>query len=554
MTSSKPADNPAISQGLSRILETLVVALLMILIAGASILLSWSFLKQTAKREQAAISKALLKGMETLDREAVGMLAFFDRQPDRFCSDLELNQLRAQMYKGRYVKDIGRLDHGVLLCSAVLGRVDASQRATLPATPDLLTADGMGVTALRKLRLAPNQTAPVLESKTTNVVLTADVIGLEALPGGSYSVGYLSRGGRYVPLYGWQMPISASEMQSSKPFERDGWLYTPRCAPKRPLCVVSATSSSTVLANNWLQLVIAGILGVITAAAIILLASVFRDQRRTIEARLRRAIAADELDVEYQPMVRLEDRQLVGAEALVRWRERPGETVPPDQFIPLAEAAGFIGTITALVLRRVIRDFGHVLAERDDFHVAINIAVSDLSDQDFHHMIRELLTAARIPANHIALELTEHSLVDSASAIEGTRRLRSQGHTIYIDDFGTGHSSLAYLNDLDADMLKLDRSFTMTAGTNAFKVSLVPQIIEMARRLDLQIVAEGVEDPRQAEWLQRAGVEFGQGWLFGHPMSAGALLKRLEAFPSNGAAHTPGKKRAAFSPPPEPRL
>jgi sensor c-di-GMP phosphodiesterase-like protein len=526
MTLSDMANAPTSSHGISRVLETLLAALLMIVIAGAAILLSWNSLLRSVHNEQAKIAQSLLSGMKTLDREAVGVLAYFDRQPDRFCSDLEISELRAQMFRGRYIKDIGRLDHGVLKCSAVLGRIATPAPAV---SPDILTADGMGVTASRRLILAPSHSGPVLESKFTNVVLNADLVGQEGLPGGSYAIGYISRGGRFLQLYGWHMPISPAEIQSSKNIERNGWLYSPRCAENRPICVVSAASLSTIFDNNWPQLLVAGLLGAITAATLVVAGHLFRERRRTVESRLRRAIAADRLDVEYQPIVRLLDEKIAGAEALVRWRDPQGGIIRPDQFIPVAEEAGFVGLITKLVLRRVIKDFGHILSERDDFYVSINISVSDLADPDFHHMLREVLGEAKIPPQRIALELTEHSLADSATAIEGTRRLRSQGHTIYIDDFGTGHSSLAYLNELDVDMLKIDRSFTMTVGTNSFKVSLVPQIVEMARRLDLQVVAEGIEDERQADWLRKAGVEFGQGWLYGRPLTAGAFLKQLEA-------------------------
>jgi sensor c-di-GMP phosphodiesterase-like protein len=235
---------------------------------------------------------------------------------------------------------------------------------------------------------------------------------------------------------------------------------------------------------------------------------------------LRRAVRKGELTVVYQPVVDLNSRAVVGAEALARWTTDSDEQVSADVFIELAERKGFIGEVTQHMLECVVEQMDDLL-RRGNFQVTINITMQDLNAPAFFDRLQQCVKAARIEPAALGLELTERCTADRDLATQAIARLKSMGHAVFIDDFGTGYSSLAYLHELAVDGIKIDRSFTGTVGTEAVTASVVPQILEMANQLGLLVIVEGIESSEQADFFLKAshGI-LGQGWLFGKPVSA----------------------------------
>jgi sensor c-di-GMP phosphodiesterase-like protein len=224
----------------------------------------------------------------------------------------------------------------------------------------------------------------------------------------------------------------------------------------------------------------------------------------------------------YQPIVQLPSRRIIGAEALLRWTNKQGLAVGPGTFIKIAEEQGFVGAITRLVVRHALRDFGEILRSHPGFRLSINAAAEDLADPNFLPMLDRSLDQAAIPAQSLAIEITEGSTVMRKASIETIRALREQGHCVHIDDFGTGYSSLSYLHDLSVDAIKIDRAFTQAIGTGSVIVAILPQILSMAGALNLQVIAEGVETDEQASYFTSAvRPVLAQGWLFGRPVPVG---------------------------------
>lgn len=243
-------------------------------------------------------------------------------------------------------------------------------------------------------------------------------------------------------------------------------------------------------------------------------------QRLSIGGSLPDALRRRALRVRYQPIYDLATRRCVGAEALLRWRRADGKLLGPDHFIPMAESSGQIREITDYVLEQVLAQLGDFLREHPGMYVSINLAACDVAEPRISALATRLLLQYRVGAGQIAFEVTETGLTDVQAAKGVLAQLRESGHRILIDDFGTGYSSLSYLQELPADVLKIDKSFVDALGHDAASSGVAPHIIHMANELQLKVVAEGIEHEAQALYLAEQGAQCGQGWLFAKPLTA----------------------------------
>ncbi|MFG1204160.1 EAL domain-containing protein [Xanthobacter aminoxidans] len=263
-----------------------------------------------------------------------------------------------------------------------------------------------------------------------------------------------------------------------------------------------------------------------------------RDARARVElvANLRRALAQHEFTVHYQPIVRLEDQTIVGAEALVRWVTPEGEMIGPDRFIPVAEETGLIVPLGDFVLATACTQMARWrTAGLPCAFVAVNISAGQLNATDICAKTEAALAAAGVPADSIEFEITESMLFGADSGAESKlKRIAELGVRIAIDDFGTGYSSLAYLKRFPISRLKIDQSFVRDLPASAVDGELVRAMIAMARALDIEILAEGVEEAAQMAFLVANGCTFGQGYFWSRPLPP----ERFEALFSNtfGAA------------------
>lgn len=501
---------------------------------------AWLLLVAVSQDRIASVGHAVLNQLAALDLEARQTLDLFNRQPAAFCSAAELEQMRERVFLTRFIKDIGRVRGGALHCSAALQTLPSP---AIIAPPDLVSRQGLSVHAAEALLVVRHSRAPILGEGEANVVLDPDALSHDVLVGIDFVAGYLGADGRFVRLFGKPLALGSAELQAGRPVDRDGTLFHPACDGDRSICVVTSLPKSEILRLQWPIIAAVGSLGAIIGLGLGLLIIHRQTARRSLPEQLKRAIAQGSFDVVYQPIVRLSDRSVVGAEALIRWRDENGDQVPPATFIPVAEEAGLIGQITHFMLRRVMFELAGFILSHPDFCVSINISASDLDDPDFYETLASMLERTHIDPRCIILELTEHAATRRDQAIDGTRLLRARGHRIYIDDFGTGFSNLSYLNELSIDALKVDRSFTETVGGGKKGSPVLPQILDMARALEIDLVVEGIETEEQAAWFTAQAVAYGQGWLFYRPVDAQALQvivaeqrQRSEAFRVDPAA------------------
>ena len=247
-------------------------------------------------------------------------------------------------------------------------------------------------------------------------------------------------------------------------------------------------------------------------------------ERLALAGRLRRGIADGELVLFYQPQVDLATGKVTGVEALLRWDHPERGLVSPDEFVPVAERTELIRPLTSFVFTAAITQAAIWRRAGYDLNVSVNLSPRNLSEDDLVDSIAGLLLTHGLPPSSLVVELTETTVMASpARAAEVMRRLRAIGVKISIDDFGTGHSSLAYLTTLPNDELKVDRSFIQAMSTDPNAETVVRAIVDLARSLRLDVVAEGVETLEDAAALRKIGCATGQGYLFSRPLAAGMV-------------------------------
>lgn len=260
-------------------------------------------------------------------------------------------------------------------------------------------------------------------------------------------------------------------------------------------------------------------------------------RRRFPPEELRQAIAGGQLVNHYQPKVELASGRVVGVEALVRWAHPQAGLVPPDQFIGIAEEQGLIDALTHRVLADALAQARRWQDQGLDLRMAVNVSMDNLAALDFPDVVARLAQEAGVPPTQLTLEVTESRLMkDVRAPLDILTRLRLKRIGLSIDDFGTGHSSLAQLRDIPFDELKLDRSFVNGAGQDASLRAIVQATLAMARQLGMQSVGEGVED--QADWdcLRSLGCDVAQGYFIARPMHGAALNAWLTDWAPRGAA------------------
>ncbi|MEU4164207.1 bifunctional diguanylate cyclase/phosphodiesterase [Actinoplanes sp. NPDC026670] len=253
-------------------------------------------------------------------------------------------------------------------------------------------------------------------------------------------------------------------------------------------------------------------------------------ERIELEVALRQALADDQLYVAYQPLVRLETGVPVGAEALVRWVHPERGPIPPMTFIPIAEDAGLINAIGTWVRKEALRQLGVWRSEgsvTDDFYLSINVSPRQLSDPELPLIVSGEMLRYGVPAQCVALEMTESVMVDGSSVTARVLfELRELGVKLLVDDFGTGFSALGYLRRFPVTGVKIDRSFVTGLGVNHEDDEIVRAVVAMSHALGLSVIAEGVETPLQREALWAVGVVNGQGWLWGAAVPAAEFAQR----------------------------
>lgn len=239
----------------------------------------------------------------------------------------------------------------------------------------------------------------------------------------------------------------------------------------------------------------------------------------SLERGLVKAIANSELQFYYQPKVRLDNNLANSAEALIRWNSSEFGLVSPDHFIAVAERSKLIRELTEWILKTTLREKIQLDEQLDDFSLSVNLSAKDLYGDELVHTIDNALNIWNVDPENLTMEITEGVILqDKDQAFRQLARLRDRGIKISIDDFGTGYSSLSYFKNIPADELKIDKSFVSAMQENSNDAAIIELIVSLAKKFNLSVVAEGVEDENSLKQLRDMGCDYAQGYFFSPPV------------------------------------
>jgi len=297
---------------------------------------------------------------------------------------------------------------------------------------------------------------------------------------------------------------------------------------------------------KWFSLFTAGIIMITVTGFVVLIP---RRSPRNPVAEIERALEAGEFIPYYQPIVDIRSGQLRGAEVLVRWRKSDGTLVLPGSFIPLMESSDLIDDLTRSLMRKVCIEVGPALGRRPDLRISFNFAGKLFSEPSIVKDVRDIFVRSPIKFSQVVLEVTERDPIENFTETRQTiAALQGLGVRIAIDDVGTGHSGLSYMLKLGVDIIKIDKMFVDAIGTDRNSTTIVETLVDLARNMRMDVVAEGVENFEQVMHLRTLGVRAAQGYVFAPPLPGSSFLQLVEALdPLQPAGLEFGGERTAVS-------
>jgi sensor c-di-GMP phosphodiesterase-like protein len=442
------------------------------------------------------------------------------------CSDGNIARMRSLVIRSNLLIDVGYVTGDELTCSA-FGRQEVAVGA-----PSYVSTNGYVVrVGVRHPLALETRLLIVVDPKTGYAAVVSQALPTDIIPAESNLIvglinvaqgTVLAQRGALRP--DWLRGISSS---ASGTFYDGTNVVAWQHSALRDYVAVAAIGQTRIEAEQRRIMLVLLPIGVGAAGLLVIVVVRVARFRLSTPSLLKNAIKKRELSLAYQPIVDLQSGKWVGVEALLRWRRPNGEQIPPDVFIPIAETTQLIQKLTDCVFQLIQRDAAKLFRARPDFYIAVNLSAQDICGPDIVDRLRSLIQRMGIDAHNLHVEATERVFMNEDASRRNIGQLRALGIKVAIDDFGTGYSSLSYLQNLELDCLKIDKSFVDTIGTEAVTSEVVRHIIEMAKSLNLQMIAEGVETSAQADFLREHGVQYCQGWLFSKPLTMRQLLEQM---------------------------
>jgi len=471
---------------------------------------------------QDSISKS-----DSIVNVAIQELSAMNRSNLRRCSPENLDELRELIFKTGKLQDAGWFEGERIRCSSQVaqtsnGAIDLQLVAKLRNDIEVYRSDEHF-----SIQKKPTMIVRMGDAYVNTGVLAQEFSGPSWV---EFSAAMADMRGYYA---GVPDPLATWIFTSPGVYRHKGRVYATACSTQYNVCHTAAVSIGHFFQREYVPpivgIALGGLMGGMLGSAVLLLYL----RRKNLESQLDRAIRKKRLYLEYQPIVQIGNQQLVGAEVLCRWKNEDGEQVPPQEFIQIAERKHWIGALTRLVFSRALEECGELLLQNPAFTLNINLSPCCLTMPELLEELRQLLAVHGVKPESVAMEITESAAAHNSELITQIQQLRAMGHPIHLDDFGTGYSSLSYLHELRIDAIKIDRAFIRAIGTNSIQVDILPQILSIAQKLNLDVVVEGIETPEQESYLAAISDSLlGQGWLYGRPGGSDRLRTQCWRAPS----------------------
>ena len=461
-------------------------------------------------------------------QQLVAALDELDKDPSPPCSQASMARMQQMVGTSFYLQGMGAVVDGTLVCSTLtLG----SAPVPLAGKP-MVTSSGISSWIGARLPFAPEQPFHIYARNGHAVIIHPGIVIDMPVLHADVALGLAiitpkalirSRGPLQEAWLDHYQAPGHSQVESGTHH------IVFRSSPNNNVVALAAAPKAMAFEGLARQALVLAPLGLLASATLALGVAALTRWQLSAQSRLRAALRRREFFVLYQPIVDLQTGRWTGAEALMRWRRSNGALVPPDEFIAEAERTGVVAHLTRYLMDRVLADLPEVLKACPGFHISLNLSTQDLVADGPVQYLRQRFEAQDLPQGALMLEVTERGLVDTEAARPALQAGRQIGASIAMDDFGTGYSSLSMLESIDIDTLKIDRIFIASIGAQAAISPVTTHIIEMAHKLGLDLIAEGVETQFQADFLRERGVRHAQGWLFAKAMPLQELIAGLRA-------------------------
>ncbi|MCL6333002.1 EAL domain-containing protein [Pectobacterium carotovorum subsp. carotovorum] len=463
--------------------------------------------------------------------QATSALDILEKKFPPYCDDLHLGLLRKIAYDNDYIQDVVYIDGNRLRCSSMMSEINSM---FLPS-PDFHYKNNYNI--WYKIESPLNRNKPMIYVGATRHLVVLNPRSFLDVPSYSYNIQYAllekNKGDGRVILSDLMSDDIYSRLvvgdNNPERFYIGDKYYVLKPLPDSDLALVVSADQSTSL-SFYLKIFFSAL--PIFLLLSLVLSILISKKSLTIQSPLyvlRQALRQKEFELHYQPIIKLDTAQVVGCEALIRWRHSDGHLITPDSFIPMIRQVGLMKELTLFVINEALQTASVLKKSDPDMFVSINLEAAEFEDMSVFNYLVEQVAVYDLDGANVNVELTESSMIEPQKAAPMVELYQQKGIDVAIDDFGTGYSGLSYLERVKANKLKIDKSFVGNISGHSPTDIVLSHIVSMAHCLNLHIVAEGIETPIQEAYLKSLGVAYAQGWLYSKALTQEALIAFLAA-------------------------
>lgn len=463
--------------------------------------------------------------------QATSALDILEQKFPPYCDDLHLGLLRKIAYDNDYIQDVVYIDGNRLRCSSMMSEINSM---FLPS-PDFHYKNNYNI--WYKIENPLNRNKPMIYVGATRHLVVLNPRSFLDVPSYSYNIQYAllekNKGDGRVILSDLMSDDIYSRLvvgeNNPERFYIGDKYYVLKQLPNSDLALVVRADKPAKF-SFYLTIFFSAL--PIFMLISLMLPEVISRKSLTIQSPryvLNQALEQKEFELHYQPIIKLDTAQVVGCEALIRWRHSDGHLITPDSFIPMIRQVGLMKELTLFVINEALQTASVLKKSDPDMFVSINLEAAEFEDMSVFNYLVEQVAVYDLDGANVNVELTESSMIEPQKAAPMVALYQQQGIDVAIDDFGTGYSGLSYLERVKANKLKIDKSFVGNISDHSPTDIVLSHIVSMAHCLNLNIVAEGIETPAQEAYLKSLGVAYAQGWLYSKALTQEALIAFLAA-------------------------